>query len=141
MIPSRIWKYTSGWTNHSGMVTSHKMIEREMEYRGSKSVVIDSNSTVKEQRVDGSYIGHRRLSPMLRCTLMGLERDYQVRVLSNQIIKHIILPQGRNFTTASKIETISGDWIAGFVDADVLDFLALRFARSTLKNYPFTINI
>jgi hypothetical protein len=31
------------------------MIEREMGYRGSKSVVIDSYSTVKEQRVDGSW--------------------------------------------------------------------------------------
>jgi len=29
------------------------MIENEMEYRGSKSVII--NNTVKEQRVDGSY--------------------------------------------------------------------------------------
>ena len=40
------------------MVTSQNMIEREMEYRGSKSVVINSNSTVKEQRADGSYIGN-----------------------------------------------------------------------------------
>jgi hypothetical protein len=117
------------------MVTSHKMIEREMEYRGSKSVVIDSYSTVKEQRVDGSYIGHRRLSPMLRCTLMGLERDYQVRVLSNQIIKHTILPQGRNFTTASKIETVaSGYWIAGFVDAEGC------FRLSIIKNKNFKGN-
>jgi hypothetical protein len=30
------------------------MIEREMGYRGSKSVVIDNNYTVKGQRVDGS---------------------------------------------------------------------------------------
>jgi len=91
------------------MVTSHKMIEREMEYRGSKSVVIDCYSTVKEQRVDGSCIGNKGLPPMLRCTLMGLERDYQVRVLSNQIIKHIILPRRRNFTTVSNLGTISGD--------------------------------
>ena len=33
------------------MVTSHKMNENEMGYRGSKSV----NNTVKEQRVDGSW--------------------------------------------------------------------------------------
>ena len=32
------------------------MIEIEMGNRGSKSVVIDSYSTVKEQRVDGSSI-------------------------------------------------------------------------------------
>ena len=35
------------------MVTSRKMNENEMEYRGSKSVSI--NETVKEQRVDGSW--------------------------------------------------------------------------------------
>jgi hypothetical protein len=33
------------------MVTSYKMNENEMDYRGSKSVF---NNTVKEQRVDGN---------------------------------------------------------------------------------------
>jgi len=37
------------------------MIENEMDYRGSKSVLIDSNYTVKEQRVDGSYTGELQL--------------------------------------------------------------------------------
>jgi len=65
------------------MVTSHKMIEREMEYRGSKSVVIDSYSTVKEQRVDG----HKCVNfTHLRYTLMGFERNYQVRIPSNHLI-------------------------------------------------------
>ncbi len=109
------------------------MIEREMEYRGSKSVAIDGYSTVKEQRVDGSYIGNKFPS-MLRCTLMGLERDYQVRVLSNQIIKHIILPRRRNFTTVSNLGTISGDWIAGFVDAEGC------FRLSIIKNKNFKGN-
>jgi hypothetical protein len=42
------------------MVISQKMIEREMEYRGSKSVIGLNKPTshksviVKEQRVDGS---------------------------------------------------------------------------------------
>ena len=57
MIPNRVRKYTGGWINYSGKVISHKMIENEMDYRGSKSVVIESNYTVKEQRVDGSYTG------------------------------------------------------------------------------------
>ena len=42
-----------GWIYYSCKVISHKMIEREMGNRGSKSVVFN---TVKEQRVDGSYI-------------------------------------------------------------------------------------
>jgi len=62
------------------MVISQEMIERAMEYRGSKSV-IPENITVKEQRVDVSYIGN----PVLRCTLMDFERGYQVKTLSNQI--------------------------------------------------------
>jgi len=53
-----------------------------MGYRGSKSVGVDCYSTVKEQRVDGSYIG--RKLPVLRCTLMGFERNYQVIILSKQ---------------------------------------------------------
>jgi hypothetical protein len=36
------------------MVISQKMNENEMEYRGSKSGLI--NKSVKEQRVDGSYL-------------------------------------------------------------------------------------
>jgi hypothetical protein len=41
----------SGQTNYLGMVTSYKMRETEMGYRGSKSGI----SLVKEQRVDGSW--------------------------------------------------------------------------------------
>ena len=92
MVLNLIWKYIGGWTNYSGIVISHKMNESEMEYRGSKSVVNEVNSTtVKEQRVDGGYIGACSLnirSPMLRYTLMGLERDYQGRVLSKLINKY-----------------------------------------------------
>ncbi len=36
------------------MVTSQKMNENEMGYRGSKSLLIKKQS-VKEQRVDGNY--------------------------------------------------------------------------------------
>ena len=86
MIPSHIWKYMSGWTNYSGIVRSQKMIEREMGYRGSKSN--KGNALfVKEQRVDGSCIGtlYKKLYPMLRCTLTGFERSYQIKILSKQI--------------------------------------------------------
>lgn len=37
LVPNHVWKYMSGWINYSGMVTSQKMIEREMGNRGSKS--------------------------------------------------------------------------------------------------------
>jgi hypothetical protein len=64
------------------MVTSHNMSENEMDNRGSKSVLI--NNTVKEQRVDGSWYIK---SMYLRYTLMGFERNYQVKIPSNQINK------------------------------------------------------
>ena len=51
IIPNYIWKFICGWTNHSGMVTSYKIDENQMEYRGSKSAII----AVKEQRVDGNW--------------------------------------------------------------------------------------
>ena len=54
MIPSYSRKAVSGQNNYLGMVTSHKMNENEMGYRGSKS---ECNTSEKEQRVDGSCIG------------------------------------------------------------------------------------
>lgn len=80
LIPNYVWKYVSGWSNYSGMVTSQKINENEMENRVSKSIV-DEKTIVKEQRVDGSCINLL----MLRCTLKGFERDYQIRTPSNQI--------------------------------------------------------
>ena len=64
------------------------MIEKEMGYRGSKSITDLHKPTshksviVKEQRVDGSWCGISL--PHLRCTLMGFERNYQIRIPSNQ---------------------------------------------------------
>ena len=58
------------------------MIEREMDNRGSKSVLI--SNTVKEQRVDGSW--YIKPNPMyLRCTLMGGESRYQIKIPSKQL--------------------------------------------------------
>jgi hypothetical protein len=53
MVPSYSRKIISGWSNDPCMVTSYMMIENEMGYRGSKSVL--PIRTVKEQRVEGSW--------------------------------------------------------------------------------------
>jgi LAGLIDADG endonuclease len=58
------------------------MSENEMDNRGSKSVILN-NIIVKEQRVDGSYTGNS----VLRYTLMGFERNYQLKILSKQLIE------------------------------------------------------
>ena len=53
LIPSLILKFVGGGANHFCMVISQEIIERAMEYRGSKSVICE-NTAVKEQRVYGS---------------------------------------------------------------------------------------
>jgi hypothetical protein len=57
-----------------------------MGYRGSKSVYV--KDIVKEQRVDGSCFGSK---PKLRCTLMGGESRYLVKIPSKQIKNIIVL--------------------------------------------------
>ena len=59
------------------------MIENEMGYRGSKS----GKYPVKEQRVDGSWINYKISNSILRCTLMGGESRYPIKVLSKQLKK------------------------------------------------------
>jgi hypothetical protein len=54
------------------------MSENKMGYRGSKSNFI--KKFVKEQRVDGSYLS---IQDKLRCTLMGGESRYPVKIPSN----------------------------------------------------------
>ena len=63
------------------------MNENEMEYRGSKSKYTENSVktiSVKEQRVDGSYFGSV-YKPKLRCTLMGGDSCYQVKIPSKQL--------------------------------------------------------
>ena len=64
------------------------MIEREMDDRGSKSklslnrLISQNLNFVKEQRVDGSLC---LIKKHIRCILMDFERNYQIKILSNQI--------------------------------------------------------
>lgn len=90
-VPNYILIYICGWINYSCKVTSLKIQETGIGYRGSKPIVpAFRNTIVKEQRVDGSSQGV--ISYLcLRCTLMGFERNYQIRILSDQINKHIRL--------------------------------------------------
>jgi hypothetical protein len=74
------------------MVISQEIIERAMEYRGSKSNIEGPSSLVfvKEQRVYGSWYGVKAMADYshLRCTLMGSERNYQTRIPSKYINTH-----------------------------------------------------
>src|SRR6202012_1476759 len=101
------------------MVISQEIIERAMGYRGSKSTTgiinyigtteINKNMfvVVKEQRVDGGYIGDSSKNikyTMLRCTLTGFERSYQVKILSNQISFTGIRHYSTNCVTAANMQ-------------------------------------
>jgi hypothetical protein len=98
------------------MVISQKIIEKEMGYRGSKSVADlyiptkhHKSVIVKEQRVDGSWCNNLLLR--LRCTLMGFERSYQFGILSNQINK-------AKYSTLAFLPKLNPWWTTGFADAE-----------------------
>lgn len=103
------------------------MIERKMEYRGSKSEYFNS---VKEQRVDG----HKRVNfTHLRYALMGSERNYQIRILSNHLIT-----LRKSYTSLSTIPlnnlSVNLDpwYITGFSDGES-NFTVRIFKSNTVK--------
>lgn len=111
MIPSNSWKAISGWSNYSCMVTSHKMNENEMGYRGSKSEynkkpIQIKKYSVKEQRADGNWF----LNKNLRCALMGFGKNYQLRILAKQLLN-------RSFST-TQISPINPWFLTGYTDAE-----------------------
>lgn len=80
MSPSYSGNIISGWSNYSGMVTAHGIDESKIGNRVSKSSWAYWSSLVKEQRVYGNCCNDEL---QLRCTLMALERGYQVKIPSN----------------------------------------------------------
>jgi len=102
LIPNCNWKVISGWINHSCMVIIQMMKETEMGNRGSKSDLL--MESVKEQRVDGSYWLNQ-----LRCTLMGFERNYQIKILSKQL---------NNYSICNHSCNIDPWFCTGLIDAE-----------------------
>jgi hypothetical protein len=96
------------------------MIEKEMDNRGSKSITCFKSVIVKEQRLDDSWQGE--YTPRLRYSLMGFERNYQVKILSNQINKYrsyttIVTPQ---LQTKLPIDPylLNANFVTGFTDGE-----------------------
>ena len=111
------------------MVTSHKMTETEMGYRGSKSEFIIQNpqpkyiNSVKEQRVDGSWFLAQK-ARSLRYTLMGFERNYQVKNPSKQLNSQKF--SFSTLTNNSVNNTIKLWFITGFIDAEGCFQISIR---------------
>lgn len=108
MVLSYSRKAISGWNNYPCTVISHKIDEKKMGNRGSKSEFI-SNS-VKEQRADGNWCIKLKLM-YLRCALTGFERNYQINNLSNQYNKLL-------FYTLTQKPKLNLWFITGFADAE-----------------------
>lgn len=118
LVLSHIWKYMSGWSNYSGIVTSQEMIERKMDNRGSKSN-ISENLFVKEQRVDGSCIISRNI--MLRYTLMGFERSYRNKIPTTLLANNIKFYSTSSINDSRENNTnliIDPNFLTGFTDAE-----------------------
>ena len=89
---------------------------------GSKSIII----IVKEQRVNSSL---QKLC--LRRTLMGFERNYQIKVLSKQIKKYYTTLA----TPQSKVTSFPGSlnsfFITGFTDAEGCFQVQINSSKTT----------
>jgi len=108
-VPSYSRKAISGQNNYLGTVTSPKIDEKKMGNRGSKSVLV--TSTVKEQRVDGSWC-IAKYNPMhLRCTLMGFERNYPIKIPSKQL-------NFKYFSTFNYLSNVNPWFWTGLIDAE-----------------------
>jgi len=120
------------------MVISQKISEKIMEYRGSKSDGI--SSSVKEQRVDGSW--HLRYPLVFKVYSNGFLKKLsnqnpflannkllgytlykgsvplcltrKLKLVNNSLLSNKCL----NYTTASQVSTLPAWWISGFVDAE-----------------------
>lgn len=118
LVLSHIWKYMSGWSNYSGIVTSQEMIERKMGNRGSKSN-INENMFVKEQRVDGNCIISRNI--MLRYTLTGFERSYRNRIPTTLLVNNIKFYSTSSINDSRENNTnliIDPNFLTGFTDGE-----------------------
>jgi len=80
-----------------------------MGNRGSKSdFIIES---VKEQRVDGSWCIEKYNSVHLRCTLMGFERNYQIKIPSKQL-------NVKKFSTFKYFSHVNPWFWSGLIDGE-----------------------
>jgi len=121
-VPSHVRKHVGGWTNYSGKVISLKMCENIMDYRGSKSTILN-NIVVKEQRVDGSWFIKSQLIN-LRCTLQGFERNRDIKLgfnMQQAWNSYIKNPSKkfdlRKFSTHSSTIVNPGVW-SGLIDGE-----------------------
>jgi len=108
-------KIMCGWISYSCTVISLKISVKIMGNRGSKSVVCN-NIIVKEQREYDSRQEKYILS--LRRSLTGFERNYPVKILSNQLPYRENLRFYSSLTTEQSQIKLNPQFITGFTDGE-----------------------
>jgi hypothetical protein len=105
------------------------MSENKMGNRGSKSDL--KYKSVKEQRVDGSYFGSVSI-PRLRCTLMGGESSYQIKIPSKQLNRGNKYYSSNSYFKSTYGRTpLDPYFVSGFSDAEA-SFIILISKEPTL---------
>ena len=93
------------------------MKETEIGNCGSKSI---NKFIVKEQQVNGSLFFKLELKD-IRYTLMGFKRNYQIRILSNQLnlINTRLFTSKAQPVESEKLNTSLNHWtLSGFIDGE-----------------------
>ena len=141
IILNYIWRYISGWSNYSGIVTSYKISENVMDNRGSKPNK-GKILFVKEQRVDDSWRnmnnvmfkvysnGFRKKLSTQNPFLANILVNYISRVGANVCLVKYNLLFNRKFSSLNNLD----GWVSGFVDAEGC------FRVSVLKNKNYKGN-
>ena len=97
------------------MVKTLETSEKKVGNRGSKS-----DLSVKEQRVDGRWCTHLM---HLRCTLMGFETNYPVKIPSNQVLK---IRHYSSITIPGQSCELNPLFVTGFTDAEGSFMIRIR---------------
>ena len=126
LIPSYSWKAISGQNNYLGMVTSQKIDENQMGNRGSKSDILINTMSVKEQRVYGNYCIKNM---QLRCTLMGHESGYPIKIPSKQLIFNKFSFSTR--VVANSIFNLNPWFVTGFYDGEGSFIISITKNKNT----------
>ena len=139
-VPSPNGNIIGGWSNDSCMVISLKNSEKMVGNHGSKPVILN-NIAVKEQRVYGCRCGGINISH-LRCTLMGFERNYQVKNPSNLIIQRRLYSTKCSLNhDIDKLPQLNEPWfISGFTDAEGCFLILIRKTPKNKLGWQFEAN-
>lgn len=94
--------------------------------------------SVKEQRVNGSWCGINM--PHLRCTLTGFERNYPVKILSNQINQKRCYSIESDLIINTSKSLLTEPWfISGFTNGEECFLIVVRIIPINILGWQIEI--